>query len=225
VKGRTLVAAALVSLWPVLDAQAGDPEAAIVLRVSSTLLPGQVGEAMPWRFVLLEDGTVYVGGTSGIASARLDGGDVRKLEKGLESVRKLKGLAPRVAFGPGESTYRLVVQKGRALDITATGDPAFAPPALRPLAAFVGLLAEFDHPSLRPYRPTSYALSAREGRVPGGCRSWAFPVSLAQVVASPQTVAASAVQYWPKGANAASICGGDKNYLVTLRPLLPGERP
>ena len=30
---------------------------------------------------------------------------------------------------------------------------------------------------------------------------------------------------WPTGAMPASVCSGDRRYVVTLRPLLPGEQP
>ena len=197
----------------------------LVLQVSGRGVPGQVPEAMPERFVLLEDGSVYVGGTGTIATARLEKGDVRDIEKNLDRVRKIPGLGSQVTFGPGDQKRRLIVRKGRALDITATGDAASAPAGLRPLASLMDDLARFDAPALRPYRPTSYALSAREGALPGGCRSWSFPVSLAQALAAPQSVAASAAERWPTGGQPASVCAGDKRYVIALRPLLPGEKP
>jgi hypothetical protein len=201
------------------------PSAVVVLQVSGGGLPGQVPEAMPERFVLLEDGSVYVGGTGTIATARLEKGDVHEIEKGLDRIRKIPGLGSVVTFGPGEQKRRLIVRKGRALDITASGDAASAPPGLRPLAAFMDTLAHFDAPGLHPYRPASFALSAREGTLPGGCRSWTLPVPLPQAVASPQSVPASAVERWPTGGQPAWVCDGEKRYVVTLRPLLPGEKP
>lgn len=197
----------------------------VVLQVSGGGLPGRVPEAMPERFVLLEDGSVYVGGTGTIATARLEKGDVRDIEKSLDRIRKIPGLGSVVTFGSGEQKRRLIARKGRALDIAASGDPASAPPGLRPLASLMDNLAHFDTPSLHPYRPASFALSAREGVLPGGCRSWTFPVSLPQVLAAPQSVAASAAERWPTGGQPASVCAGDKRYVVTLRPLLPGEKP
>ena len=38
-------------------------------------------------------------------------------------------------------------------------------------------------------------------------------------------VAAADAIGWPTGALPASVCAGDKRFVVTLRPLLPGERP
>lgn len=221
---RSLAAAALLILAQT-PARAGEPEAVIVLHASGTLLPGQVAEAIPPRFVLLEDGTVYVGGTSDLATARLERDEVRAIEKSLDRVRKIPGLGSKVSFGPGPGIYRLSVRKGKALDLMTTGDPASAPPGLRPLAALVQQLAGFEHPRLHYYRPAFYAVTARQGRLTGGCRPWSLPVSLAQALVSPQPLAASAAEHWPTGGNPASVCSGDKTYVVALRPLLPGEKP
>jgi hypothetical protein len=40
-----------------------------------------------------------------------------------------------------------------------------------------------------------------------------------------QAVPAADFASWPTGAAPASVCAGDKKYVVTLRPLLPGEKP
>lgn len=206
-------------------AWAGDSsEAVVTLQVSTTAIPGQVPEAMPPRFVLTEDGTVYVGGTSGVATARLEGGDVKAIEKDIERIRKIPGLATRIDLGPGvDRTYRVVVRKGKPLDLTAVGDLAGANPAFRPVVSLITRLADFSSPDLHPYRPSSYALSAREETLPGGCRAWTFPVALPQALAAPQVVSASVAEAWPTGGNAASVCAGDKRYVVALRPMLPGE--
>jgi hypothetical protein len=215
----------LALLAPRVSLAAEAPGTILVLQVSARDVPGRVPTAMPERFTLLEDGNVYVGGTSAVATARLEKGDVREIEKSLDRVRKTAGLGSQVTFGPGELKQRLLISKGRPLDITATGDPALAPPALRPLASLMSDLAAFSHPALHPYRPAFLALSAREGNLPGGCRSWSFPVPLAQAVSAPQSVSAVAAERWPTGGQPASVCAGDKRYVVTLRPLLPGEKP
>jgi hypothetical protein len=222
---RSSLAAAALLILANAPAGAGEPDAVIVLHASGNLLPGQVAEAIPPRFVLLEDGTVYVGGTSDIASARLERDEVRAIDKSLEKVRKIPGLGSQVPFGPGPGTYRLSVRKGKAIDLAATGDPATAPPGLRPLAALVQQLATFEHPRLSYYRPAFYAVTARQGRLTGGCRPWSLPVSLAQALVSPQPLAAAAAEHWPTGGNPAAVCSGDKTYVVALRPLLPGEKP
>ena len=211
-------------LAPAAEA-AESPEIVILLEASFTPLPDQVAEAAPHRFVLLEDGSVYVGGSSDIASGRLAGSEVRGLEQQIDGVRKLTGLGSSVSFGPGDVRYRLSVRKGRPLEIAATGDPAGAPVALKPLAALIMNLATFDHASLRPYRPAFYALRAREGKLAGGCRPWTFAMPPDQAVAASQSVPGAAASGWPTGADPASVCSNDKTYVVTLRPLLPGERP
>jgi hypothetical protein len=50
-------------------------------------------------------------------------------------------------------------------------------------------------------------------------------VSLDESLAAPQPLSAAAAGDWPTGAVASSVCRDDKNYVVTLRPLLPAERP
>ncbi|HET7293237.1 MAG TPA: hypothetical protein VFM88_12490 [Vicinamibacteria bacterium] len=187
--------------------------------------PDLVTEAAPKRFVLLEDGSVYVGGTQSIAAGRLEKGELKALGKRLEKVRKTPGLGASVTFGEGAARYRLVVAKGKPLDVVASGDPATAPAALRGLAGLIAELATFQHPSLRAYKPASYALRAREASLPGGCRSWSFPVRVEQAVAAAQRVPAAEAAGWPTGAQAASVCVDDRRYAVTLRPLLPDERP
>jgi hypothetical protein len=199
------------------------PAAVVLLEAHTETLAGYVPEAAPARFVLLEDGQVFVGGTSAVRTGRLEGREVKALDKRLGDVRKLPGLAGSVTLGPGAQRFRLILRKGRPLDMALAGDPAQAAPALRSLAELVRDLARFDHPSLRPYAPASYLLSAREGRLPGGCRSWPFADPPSTFV--PKVVPAEEVVHWPKGATAASVCLGDKAFVVALRPLLPGEQP
>jgi hypothetical protein len=204
-------------------ADAAEPE--IELDAPPALLPGYVPEGSPPRFVLLEDGQVFVGGTSHVAAGRLGRDEMKAIEKQVSEVRKLPGLGSAVTLGPGRVQHRLLLRKGRPLEIVATGDPAQTPPALRPLGALIDRLAAFHHPSLRPYEPAAFALRVVEGALPGGCRSWAFDVPLAQALAGPQTVPGPAAHGWPTGATPASVCDGNKTYVVTLRPLLPDEKP
>jgi hypothetical protein len=206
-------------------APAGEiPDAVVVLDVREKTRPGDVPEAAPARFVLMEDGTVFVGGSGVVWTGRLEKREARQLEKAVGRVRRMRGLPAQVSFGPGDTTYRLEIRKER--EITASGDPAAAPASLRPLAALLAELAEFRHPSLRPFRPSAYALRAVEGSLPGGCRAWAFAAPLAQALGAPRAIAAEEiVGSWPVGAAPASVCHGEKRYVVTLRPLLPGERP
>jgi len=217
---RGLAAATLL-----LASAARSEDVYISLEAALPESPDLVVEAAPKRFVLLEDGSVYVGGTQDVAAGRLEKPELKEIGQRLDRVRKTPGLGASVTFGEGRQRYRLVVTKGKALDVVATGDPGSAPAALKPLASLVADLAAFQHPSLRSYRPASFALRAHETRLVGGCRSWSFPVPIERALAGPQPVPASEAAGWPTGAQAASVCVDDRSYAVTLRPLLPWERP
>ncbi len=201
------------------------PGALVVMEVLTHPLSGYVAEAAPPRFVLLEDGQVFVGGTSEVATGRLESGELKALDKRLGEVRRLSGLSGNVTLGSGTARHRLFLRKGRPIDMMVTGEPTQAVAALRPLGSLLRDLARFDHPSLRPYKASLYALSAREGRPTGGCRPWPFSEPLSTATFVPRVLPASDVGSWPVGAAAASACAGDKVYVVTLRPLLPGEKP
>ena len=195
------------------------------LRATTPFAPLQDWSAAPPRFVLMEDGQVFVGGSKEILAGRLEKEEVKAFEEQAEAVRKMPGFASAVSFSEGdEPTFRLRVGKGKAFDVRATGDPAKASPALRPLIALLDKLLRFDHASLRPYTPASFALSAREGTRRGGCRIWTL-LPTPREAASGTTVQASAVETWVGGVYPTSVCVGDKSYEVLLRPLLPGERP
>jgi hypothetical protein len=146
--------------------------------------------------------------------------------KRADAVRKMRGLSSPVSLGGDASrTARLRLLEGKPLDLVVKGDPAQAPPALAPLASLLTDLLRYDHPSLRPYAPASYAMRAREGRLVGGCRTWGFTFPIAEALGAPRTVSADEAEGWPTGARPASVCAGGRRYVVTLRPLLPGERP
>ena len=69
------------------------------------------------------------------------------------------------------------------------------------------------------------AMTVREARRVGGCRTWGFTFPIAQALAGPRAVTAAEASGWPTGAVPASVCADDRRYAVTLRPLLPGEQP
>ena len=207
---------------------AGDiPKAVVVLESLTAALPDQVPEAAPPRFVLLEDGQVFVGGTSRLAAGRLAKPEAKEIEARVVGVRQLPGFGASVALGTGPQRYRLRLRKGGAQDIAVAGDPTGpeVPANLLPLARLVRDLLRFDHPSLRPFRPGAYAVIAREGPLAGGCRRWTFAEPVTESLFAPRTVTASEAENWPTGATPASVCAGDKTYVVALRPLLAGERP
>src|SRR5437762_6116189 len=120
---------AAISLVLVLAAAsstpAGDiPKAVVILESLNATLPDQVPEAAPPRFVLLEDGQVFVGGTSRLATGRLPKPEAKEIEARVVGVRQLPGFGASVSLGPGPQRYRLRLRKGGAQDITVTGDPA-----------------------------------------------------------------------------------------------------
>ena len=47
----------------------------------------------------------------------------------------------------------------------------------------------------------------------------------AEAVSGPRAVGASDAFDWPSGAVPAAVCEGERRFVVTLRPLVPGERP
>lgn len=201
------------------------PDMLLTLEVTAPMRAGFEPSALPPRFVLFEDGQVFVGGTSEMAAGRLDKAEVRALERRLDALRKRPGLGGPIVLGSGASPRFRLQAPRKKVDVVVTGDPAAAPSALRPLAAFLGELSSFHHPSLRPYEPATLALTVREAPLPGGCRGWTLPVPLAEALAGPRAVAASEAHEWPRGAVPAAVCDGDRRFVVTLRPLLPGERP
>jgi hypothetical protein len=120
---------------------------------------------------------------------------------------------------------RLLFPRERPSEISVTGDPAAAPASLAPLASLLSDLLSFHHPSLRPYTPTAFAMTVREGRLRGGCRPWRFVFPIEEALAGPRVLSAVDASDWAQGAIPASVCVDDRRYVVTLRPLLPGESP
>jgi hypothetical protein len=201
------------------------PEATLVLE-ATVGLPGRVSAAAPPRFVLMRDRRVFIGGTDGVFVGLLDKDEAKWIEERVRDLRKRGLLSPSVSFGnDATKRLRLRIPGGSPTEVVVTGDPADAPPALQPLAGFLSDLLRFHHPSLRPFAPEAYALSAREGSLVGGCRSWQFSVPLEDARTGPRRVAAAEAERWPTGANPASVCTEGRRFVVTLRPLLPGEAP
>jgi len=222
---RRTAVASLLSLALVCGASAAEvPGAAIVLEADPGS-PGSDPSGAPPRFVLMKDGQVFVGGTERLEAGRLDGAESSALLKRADAVRRLRLSSPVSLGGDDSRTARLRLLEGKPLEIVAKGDPAQASPALAPLASLLTDLLRYDHPSLRPYSPTSYAMVAREARLVGGCRAWRFGFPITEAVSAPRTVTAEEVTGWPTGARPASVCVDGSRYVVTLRPLLPGERP
>lgn len=222
---RLVLIATLTAPAPLAAAERAIPDAVVVLEAPVSL-PGRVGDQAPPRFVMMRGGSVFVGGSEHVYAAVLAKDEQKAIEKRLKDLRKAGLLVPSVAFG-GDATrrYRLRVFEGGAVDVVMTGDPATAPPPFAPLAAFVRDLLDFDHRDLRPYVPDAYALRARPGELAGGCRPWEFSVPLQETLDAPRRITPEEAERWPSGASAAAVCAGQTRYVVTLRPLLPGEQP
>jgi hypothetical protein len=217
-----LVLLVLVPPGPALPSEI--PDATIVLEQLSPVLPNDVPESAPPLFVLLKNGQLFRGGSGHVLEGKLEGKDQEPLDKEVSRVRKLLGIGSTVTFGPGALKQRLTLKDGKKLEIVASGDPAAAPPQLKPLASLIQELSRYDHPSLRPFAVVSYRVRVTEAHLLGGCRPWVFSLPFAEALSSPKTVPAAMVSGWPTGEVPASVCVSDKTYVVTLRPLLPGER-
>jgi hypothetical protein len=223
---RAGVLVALAALAAASPGEGGEIAGATLILEAAVGLPGRIPGAAPPRFVLKRDGQVFVGGSAVVYAGQLDEDEAEAIEDRVKGLRKSHLLAPTVSFGDDSTKrYRLRLLKDDPLDVVITGDPASAPPALEPLAAFVEALSRFDHRTLRPLAPAEYAVSAREGRLVGGCRPWYLPLPFERVLAGPQRLAADEAERWPSGADPASVCHEGRRYVVTLRPLLPGEQP
>ena len=92
----SLAAAAIVVAPSAASAEI--PNAVVVLEVLVPAQPGEVPAAAPPRFVLMEDGTVYVGGTRDVMTGRLAAPEIKDLEHRISDVRKLP-LAGAVTLG------------------------------------------------------------------------------------------------------------------------------
>jgi hypothetical protein len=223
---RGALAAALLALAAAPPLGAGEIPGAVLVLETAAGAPGGDPSAAPPRFVLLKDGQVFVGGSSLVEAGRLEKREAQALQKRAAALRKLPGIgAPLALGGDAETTLRLRLVERDPLEIIATGDPAAAPAPLAALASLLQDLARFHHPSLRPYAPSSYAVTAREARLVAGCRGWSFPFPIEEALAGPRLVPAAEAASWPTGELAASVCVDDRRYAVTLRPLLPDERP
>ena len=223
---RPLVFLALLVLFLAPSASTGEIAEATLILEASVGVPGTLPAAAPPRFVLRKDRSVFVGGSEQIYAGLLDNDEVKLIERRVKAVRKAGNLGPSLSFGDDATKrYRLRLLKDRPRDVVITGDPADAPPELQGLALLISDLLTFDHPSLRPFTPSEYAVSAREGVLVGGCREWLLPLSFEDVLAGPQRLAADERGRWPAGADPASVCSEGRHYVVTLRPLLPGEQP
>jgi hypothetical protein len=234
VSRRSLSALALAAAL-VARAEAGELEGALLMIEAAPGTPGSEPQGAPPRFALLEDGQVFVGGTSSLETTRLSKDELQPLRKRIEAVRKAVERNGPPSPDPGASAIRVrflgvrpveaLLDSSRLNVRLPTAGGAVPPPALQQLEALVGDLLRYDHPGLVRYGPASYALSAQRRALVGGCRPWTLAFRIEDALAAPVAVYARDVVGWPTGAMPASVCVDDKRFVVTLRPLLPGERP
>ena len=185
-------------------------------------------DGVPPRFVLLTDGSVFVGGRREVLRGSLDKGEMQAISTRLDLAMKSLGKAgppPTLVVGEGPAIFRFSVLLGAPLQMVVMGSlPATRAPALRPLPDFIRRLAGFRHPSLKPFDPEEFTMIVREKTLVGGCRTARGLPSLSQSVSNEVVVPELLTRGFPTGADMAQVCEGAKRYTVVFRPLIPGGR-
>jgi hypothetical protein len=191
-------------------------------------------DGVPPRFVLLTDGSVFVGGRREVLRGFLDKGEMQAISTRLDLANKsfAKTGAPRtlvIGQGPGEgdgsALFRFSVLLGSPMQVVVMGKlPPASGPALAPMPDFIRRLASFRHPSLKPWDPPEFTMIVRERALPGGCRTAPALPSLAQAVNNETTVPEALTRNFPTGSDMAQVCDGPRRYTVVFRPLIPGGR-
>jgi hypothetical protein len=206
-------------------ARAGEVPNAVLVLETVPGTPGSVPEGAPPRFALLKDGQAFVGSTSRVETVQLEKREAQALRRLADAARKAIGHERSVALGRGGRRVVLRFEDEPPVEVSLGEDTAIAAGS-EPVRTLVRELLAFLHQGLVPYAPVSYAMRLREGTLVGGCRRWNFAFPLVQALGGPRAVSAEEAEGWPKGALPASVCGADgKHYVLTLRPLLPGEQP
>jgi hypothetical protein len=186
-------------------------------------------DGVPPRFVLLTDGSVFVGGRREVLRGFLDKTEMQSLSTQIDlALRALgKGATPpnTLTTGDGPATFRFSVLAGTPLQIVIMGDlqaPASVKTPTSQLTDFIRRVANFRHPSLKPWEPEQFAMIAKEKTLPGGCRT---TKGLPAIDLAAETVVAASVTYgFSTGPDVAQVCDGVKRYAIVFRPLIPGER-
>jgi hypothetical protein len=185
-------------------------------------------EGVPPRFVLLTDGSVFVGGRRDVLRGFLDKVEMQSISTRLDQALKSGGKAgpPETPIvGEGPATFRFSILLGAPRQIMVSGSLATTGTrALGPLPDFIRYLARFRHPSLKPYDPEQYTLVVREKRLEGGCRTAAGLPPLAEAALHERAVSEELTRDFPTGPDMAQVCEGSKRYAVVFRPLIPGGR-
>lgn len=224
---------------PVSPVAAQEPLSAQWLRLDP--LPAEIKatsresfEGVPPRFVLLTDGSVFVGGRRDVLRGFLDKAEMQAMSHRLETAMKSfkKAGSPKtLVIGPaaGETDapalFRFSVLLGPTLQLVVMGKiPPVGFPPLSPLPDFIRGLAGFRHPSLKTYDPAEFTMIVRERTLPGGCRDGKSLPPLSQAVSQETVVPHDRTWGFPTGPDMSQVCEGSKRYAVVFRPLIPGGR-
>ncbi|MFN8094829.1 MAG: hypothetical protein U0599_21880 [Vicinamibacteria bacterium] len=223
---RTRLALAVGLVLAAAAVRAGEVPGALLVVESAPGTPGSDPTGAPPRFALLRDGQAFVGGTWRVETVRLEKGELSALRKRVDAARKAVGRSSRLVLGEGGPLVRLRFPEDPPVEVQLGSAPPAPGEEPDPVAALVADVLSFRHPGLVPYEPPGYALVLREGALAGGCRPWNLATPFAEAKAGPLSVPADQALGWPTGALPGSVCGPDaKRYVLTLRPLLPGEQP
>ncbi len=214
-------------------AHAQEPPPAQWLRLDP--LPGEMPltaresfDGVPPRFVVLTDGSVFVGGRREVLRGFLDRAELQSIATSLDLVTKSfgkEGPPSTVSWGEGPALFRFSVLLGSPFQVVVLGTPPEpTAPALLPLPEFIRRLAGFRHPSLKPFDPSSFTMIVKEKSLLGGCRAAPGLPSLARSLESEWVVPETLTRGFPTGAEMSQVCEGSKRYTVVFRPVIPGAR-
>lgn len=218
---------------PSLRAMAQEPPPAQWLRLDP--LPAEMKltaresfDGVPPRFVLLTDGSVFVGGRRDVLRGSLDKAEMHsisaRLDVAMKSLRKA-GPPQTLVIGDGPALFRFSVLLGVPLQIVVMGKiPPAGDPALPPMPDFIRRLAGFRHPSLKPYDPGGFTMIVREKTLAGGCRAAKGLPPLSESLSGDLAVSETLTRGFPTGPEMSQVCEGSKRYTVVFRPLIPGAR-
>lgn len=236
--GVVLLAATVVSAQkkPLPAAPAASPTptpVAVWLRLDPQpaempMSPRESFDGVPSRFILMTDGSVYVGGRREYLRGFLDRTEMQDISTRLDLALKALGKAgapQSISLGEGPAVFRLSSLLGVQFHTYVMGSLDATPtPPQALLVDFIRRLAAFRHASLRPFDPAQFAMIAREKTLPGGCRDRGSLPPLATLPADELVVGERLTHGFPTGPEMAQVCEGSKRYTVVFRPLVPGER-
>ena len=216
-----LAAVPLAAAWPRSGRRA---EGARRARGRAAALPGHVGASAPVRFVLLENGQIYVGGTSESRSGSSRRPSRRPSRSASATCGSCRASAARSRSGRAGARPPDRAQ-GAAARHGGDGRFADAPAPLKPLAALLASSRRSTTRACSRWKPRAYALRAREGKLPGGCRPWPFEEPLTGLSSRRASCPPTSVHTGRRAPRPLRSAPGDKSWIVTFRPLAPDETP